>query len=104
MSNKYIHECRYNKISDQLCPVFSIKQILEDAEFNSFESLKVLKKVLSLLRLKYFKSLKFYFKKGGVILMEIIWDCNYNYYNILNSKCLPKYEFYRLDNSGFNFR
>jgi hypothetical protein len=59
MSNKYIHECRYNKISDQLCPVFSIKQILEDAEFNSFESLKVLKKVVSLLRLKYFKSLNF---------------------------------------------
>ena len=45
MSNQYIHECRYNKVSDRLCPVFTIQQILEDSEFDSSERVKVLKKV-----------------------------------------------------------
>jgi hypothetical protein len=46
------------------------------------------------------------FIKGGVILIEIIWNCNYD--SITN--CLPVYSFRRFDTkesntaSGFNFR
>ena len=46
--------------------------------------------------------------KGGVIQIEIIWNCNYD----LWSECFPKYEFSRFDMpykqtktaNGFNFR
>ncbi len=47
-------------------------------------------------------------KKGGVILIEIIWNCDYDF----SDTCLPKYSFTRFDypfkttktSSGFNFR
>lgn len=46
--------------------------------------------------------------KGGVILIEIVWNCDYDF----TSSCLPKYHFTRFDypfketksSSGFNFR
>lgn len=44
--------------------------------------------------------------RGGVILIEIIWECNFDFETL----CLPKYQFHRFDSkqtstaSGFNFR
>lgn len=44
--------------------------------------------------------------KGSVILIEIVWDCNFDF----ETSCLPKYQFHRFDTketetaSGFNFR
>lgn len=47
--------------------------------------------------------------KGGVIEININWDCNYDFYA---KKCIPQYTFNRMDvkfkkassSSGFNFR
>ena len=40
--------------------------------------------------------------KGAVIGIDIIWDCNLDW-NFMKH-CLPKYSFYILDSSGWNFR
>ncbi len=69
--------------------MFRISYIMEQAEHNETE------RYLMLL-------------KGGVIQIEIIWNCNFDLY----SKCLPIYSFTRFDlpfyetksASGFNFR
>lgn len=90
ITNEYIAQCVYDPIDDPYCPVFQIGDILTQAESDPNERIQML-------------------KKGGVIQIEISWNCDYDYYS---SKCQPKYSFYRFDlpfkesqtASGFNFR
>jgi hypothetical protein len=90
ITNEYIAQCIYDSIKDPYCPVFQIGDILSKAESDANERIQML-------------------RKGGVIQIEITWNCDYDYYS---SKCQPKYSFYRFDlpfkqsqtASGFNFR
>ena len=45
MTNTYIQNCIYNESTDSLCPVFSIDQILKQAESNHEERENILLKV-----------------------------------------------------------
>ncbi|XP_010156640.1 PREDICTED: P2X purinoceptor 7 [Eurypyga helias] len=75
--------CTYNKITSPLCPIFRLGYILQEAKEN-FSEMAV---------------------KGGIIAIEINWDCNLDswFYD-----CSPKYSFRRLDDKkispGFHFR
>ncbi|KFP96560.1 P2X purinoceptor 7, partial [Leptosomus discolor] len=75
--------CTYNKINSPLCPIFRLGDILQEAKEN-FSEVAV---------------------KGGIIAIEINWDCNLDswFYD-----CSPKYGFRRLDHRkiepGFHFR
>ncbi|XP_075023839.1 P2X purinoceptor 7 [Calonectris borealis] len=74
--------CTYNKITSPLCPIFRLGDILQEAKEN-FSEVAV---------------------KGGIIAIEINWDCNLDsFYD-----CSPKYGFRRLDDKkikpGFQFR
>ncbi|NXE72108.1 P2RX7 protein, partial [Cochlearius cochlearius] len=75
--------CTYNKITSPLCPIFRLGDILQEAKEN-FSEVAV---------------------KGGIIAIEINWDCNLDswFYH-----CSPKYDFRRLDDKkiqpGFQFR
>ncbi|KFV97825.1 P2X purinoceptor 7, partial [Fulmarus glacialis] len=74
--------CTYNKITSPLCPIFRLGDILQEAKEN-FSEVAV---------------------KGGIIAIEINWDCNLDsFYD-----CNPKYGFRRLDDKkiqpGFHFR
>ena len=90
VTNRYISDCSYDEDKDPLCPVFQLGYILARAETNETE------RFLMLL-------------KGGVIQVEVIWNCDFDLYN---RNCLPKYSFRRFDlpfhqtktASGFNFR
>lgn len=81
----YLKDCRYDPVSDPLCPVFQIGSIVEEAGVE-FDEVAV---------------------KGGVIQVLINWDCNLDF----DAKyCLPHYSFTRLDDpnvvlaKGWNFR
>ncbi|XP_069727062.1 P2X purinoceptor 7 isoform X2 [Phaenicophaeus curvirostris] len=75
--------CTYNKKTSPLCPIFRLGDILQEANQN-FPEVAV---------------------KGGIIAVEINWDCNLDswFYD-----CSPKYSFRRLDDKkitpGFHFR
>ncbi|NWW87716.1 P2RX7 protein, partial [Rhynochetos jubatus] len=75
--------CTYNKVTSPLCPIFRLGYILQEAKEN-FSEMAV---------------------KGGIIAIEINWDCNLDswFYD-----CSPKYSFRRLDDKkispGFHFR
>lgn len=89
ITNDFIAKCTYDNVRDSLCPVFTIQQILNEAEPNPKEQAQML-------------------LKGGVIQIGIDWDCNYD----LSNPCSLKYIFNRFDlpfnessaASGFNFR
>jgi P2X purinoceptor 4 len=88
----YLKSCHYNSESpvDRLCPVFRIGDIVSEAHRGrpnaSYDSIAIL---------------------GGVIAINIEWDCNLD--NSID-ECLPKYKFKRLDAEnakiakGSNFR
>ncbi|XP_009878584.1 PREDICTED: P2X purinoceptor 7 [Charadrius vociferus] len=75
--------CTYNKITSPHCPIFRLGDILQEANQN-FSEMAV---------------------KGGIIAIEINWDCNLDswFYD-----CSPKYDFHRLDDQkikpGFHIR
>jgi hypothetical protein len=77
----------YQKFQDPYCPVFQIGYILSKAEPDASEKYQMM-------------------IKGGVILIEIIWNCDFDF----KTTCLPTYHFRRFDTkesntaSGFNFR
>ena len=89
ISNNYISTCTYSQQRDPFCPVFLVDTILQEAEPNAAEREQML-------------------EKGGVVQVEISWNCNYD----RSEPCLPKYSFSRFDlpfaqasaASGFNFR
>ena len=72
---------------DSLCPIFQVKYIISQAETNLKDQYEML-------------------MKGGVILIEINWDCDLDFADV----CIPKYTFKRFDSTnsntatGFNFR
>ncbi|NWH62185.1 P2RX7 protein, partial [Geococcyx californianus] len=75
--------CTYNKKTSPQCPIFRLGDILQEANQN-FSEVAV---------------------KGGIIAIEINWDCNLDswFYD-----CSPEYGFRRLDDKkitpGFHFR
>ncbi|NXC42436.1 P2RX7 protein, partial [Penelope pileata] len=77
--------CTFNKITSPLCPIFRLGDILQEAKEN-FSEVAV---------------------KGGIIAIEIKWDCNLDSWFYF---CSPEYRFRRLDNKtrslypGFSFR
>lgn len=90
ITNEYIKTCTYEPHRDPFCPVFTVKEILNQAEPDIKERQKML-------------------KKGGLVRILIEWNCNYD---IFSRECLPKYSFDRFDvpykdkssASGYNFR
>ncbi|XP_068510058.1 P2X purinoceptor 7 [Anas acuta] len=85
ISPNFNSSCTFNKITSPLCPIFRLGDILQEAKEN-FSEVAV---------------------KGGVIAIEIKWDCNldsWSYY------CSPEYGFRRLDGKtrtqypGFSYR
>ncbi|KAM7310631.1 P2X purinoceptor 4 [Ixodes scapularis] len=81
----YLRNCRYDPLTDPLCPVFRIGDIVEKAGIE-FDEIAI---------------------KGGVIQILIDWDCNLDF---CLEACVPKYSFVRLDDpnvalsKGWNFR
>uniref|UniRef100_A0A8C3PX42 P2X purinoceptor n=1 Tax=Chrysolophus pictus TaxID=9089 RepID=A0A8C3PX42_CHRPC len=72
ISPKLNTSCKFNKVTDPLCPIFRLGDILQEAKEN-FSEVAV---------------------KGGIIAIEIKWDCDldrWSYY------CSPEYSFRRLD-------
>lgn len=86
-TNKYLQTCEYHIENDPYCPIFQLNYIISLAENDPNEVYQMM-------------------IKGGVILIEIIWNCDFDF----QSSCLPKYYFNRFDSkqtdtaSGFNFR
>ncbi|CAF1649979.1 unnamed protein product, partial [Didymodactylos carnosus] len=86
---KRLRTCLYHHITDRLCPIFRIGDLLNMVESDNNEKRQML-------------------KWGTVIRVKIDWICNLD--KSLD-KCLPKYSFGRLDtyeertfSHGFNFR
>ncbi|XP_028681326.2 P2X purinoceptor 7 isoform X2 [Erpetoichthys calabaricus] len=87
MNASSLKNCRYNKKTDPLCPVFRLGDIVKEAGEN-FTQMAI---------------------EGGIIGIQIEWDCNLD---ILLYKCIPQYQFRRLDERvdnktvmpGLNFR
>lgn len=81
----YLQHCRYDPVSDPLCPVFRIGDLVKEAGVD-FNEIAV---------------------KGGVIQILINWDCNLDFDEHF---CVPDYSFLRLDDpnvqlaKGWNFR
>ncbi|NWU55949.1 P2RX7 protein, partial [Dromas ardeola] len=77
------NSCTYNKTIFPLCPIFRLGDIIQEAK-QKFSEMSI---------------------KGGIIAIEIKWDCNLDswFYD-----CSPKYGFHRLDDNkimpGFHFR
>jgi cation transporter protein len=82
--------CRYHPITNNLCPIFRVGDLLDIVEPDDDER---------------FKMLKF----GAVVRIKIDWMCNLD---LGREKCKPEYSFGRLDSRsrdeqfsfGFNFR
>ena len=90
----YLHRCNYHPTDDPYCPVFRVGDIISLAEAPT-EPISD----------SHFRKMAV---KGGVITINIAWDCNFDY---KESKCKPSYAFKRLDTfngnslaSGYNFR
>ena len=87
ITNRYISQCMYTIDKDPFCPVFQVNYVLSLAEPDPKEKYQML-------------------IKGGVVLIEIIWNCNFDF----GGHCLPQYSFRRFDTkesntaTGFNFR
>ncbi|CAF0949069.1 unnamed protein product [Brachionus calyciflorus] len=87
ITNQYISKCKYHNINDPYCPVFQVDYILSMAEPDKKQKYQML-------------------IKGGVVVIDIIWECDFDF----NKQCLPKFGFRRFDTketntaSGFNFR
>ena len=88
ITNSYISQCLYDSVKDPYCPVFQVGYIVEKAEPDKEKAYYML-------------------HKGGVILIEILWNCDFD---LNRNKCKPVYSFRRFDASetntatGFNFR
>lgn len=88
-TNQVLSKCMYHPKNDPYCPIFLVKDILNEAEPDEQER-------------------KLMMMKGGVILVSINWQCNFD----KDSLCFPKFKFNRFDlqfskasaASGFNFR
>ncbi|CAD5125390.1 DgyrCDS13625 [Dimorphilus gyrociliatus] len=83
----YLRNCTYSSTSeiDRFCPIFELGTIAKYAKVD-YDEISI---------------------KGGVIAINIRWDCNLDY---SEKQCRPEYSFRRLDNKdvniakGLNFR
>lgn len=90
MTNDYIGNCFNDPVKDPYCPIFRVGDIMKAAEPDADERRQML-------------------EKGGVIQIEIQWNCNLD---VSFEKCKPVYNYERFDlkfglksaASGFNFR
>ena len=92
----YLRKCVYHHERNPYCPIFRLKDIVSLAETRNatieYDD-------------KWYETMAI---KGGVISIQIQWDCNFDHAEI---ECKPKYKFARLDNykgdtlaTGYNFR
>ncbi|XP_030624016.1 P2X purinoceptor 4a [Chanos chanos] len=87
INSSYLSQCVFNRKTDPDCPIFRLKDIVEEAQ-EDFQTMAV---------------------HGGVMGVHIRWDCDLD---MPKSWCVPKYAFRRLDNKdpdhnvapGYNFR
>uniref|UniRef100_A0A8C2H350 P2X purinoceptor n=1 Tax=Cyprinus carpio TaxID=7962 RepID=A0A8C2H350_CYPCA len=87
INNSYLTQCVFSRKTDPDCPIFRLKDIVEEAE-EDFQTMAV---------------------HGGVMGVQIRWDCDLD---MPQSWCVPRYTFRRLDNKdpennvapGYNFR
>lgn len=83
----YLKTCRYNNVSDPLCPVFRIGDIVRWSG-DDFEEVAV---------------------KGGVFRIKVRWNCDLDFGRTVHD-CRPEYKFLRVDDkeagnfNGLNFR
>ncbi|CAF1248073.1 unnamed protein product [Didymodactylos carnosus] len=75
MRPSYFTSCEYDEKHHRLCPKFRIRKILKLIESKSDEYEQM-------------------FHYGSLIEIKIIWKCNLD---LSIKKCIPKYEFFRLD-------
>ncbi|XP_065594796.1 P2X purinoceptor 7 [Cyrtonyx montezumae] len=85
ISPKLNISCKFNKVTSPLCPIFRLGDIIKEAKEN-YSEMAV---------------------KGGIIAIEIKWDCNLDSWS---HHCSPEYSFRRLDDktrthyTGFSFK
>ncbi|XP_031414524.1 P2X purinoceptor 4-like [Clupea harengus] len=87
INSSYLKHCVFNRSTDPECPIFRLKDMVEEAE-EDFQTMAV---------------------HGGVMEVQIRWDCDLD---MPGSWCVPRYNFRRLDNKdptntvspGYNFR
>uniref|UniRef100_A0A673GC42 P2X purinoceptor n=1 Tax=Sinocyclocheilus rhinocerous TaxID=307959 RepID=A0A673GC42_9TELE len=87
INSSYLTQCVFSRKTDPDCPIFRLKDIVEEAE-EDFQTMAV---------------------HGGVMGVQIRWDCDLD---MPQSWCVPRYTFRRLDNKdpennvapGYNFR
>ncbi|XP_074058389.1 P2X purinoceptor 6 [Macrotis lagotis] len=77
-NDTYFKGCRFDAVSNPLCPIFRLGDIVEAAG-GHFNELALL---------------------GGVVRIQISWDCDLDQQD---SRCQPSYSFW-LQQRGFNFR
>uniref|UniRef100_A0A674PPF2 P2X purinoceptor n=1 Tax=Takifugu rubripes TaxID=31033 RepID=A0A674PPF2_TAKRU len=101
MSDTYLKNC--HRKNDSLCPIFRLGDMVREAGEN-FQEMAVEKFFLRMMCLLFLNQ-----PQGGVIGIQIKWDCNLD---VVRSHCLPRYSFRRLDEKesnrtlypGLNFR
>lgn len=87
INSSYLTQCVFSRKTDPDCPIFRLKDIVEEAK-EDFQTMAV---------------------HGGVMGVQIRWDCDLD---MPQSWCVPRYTFRRLDNKdpennvapGYNFR
>ncbi|KAI2651467.1 P2X purinoceptor 4 [Labeo rohita] len=87
INSTYLTQCVFSRKTDPDCPIFRLKDIVEEAD-EDFQTMAV---------------------HGGVMGVQIRWDCDLD---MPQSWCVPRYTFRRLDNKdpennvapGYNFR
>ncbi|CAF1072379.1 unnamed protein product [Rotaria sordida] len=84
--------CRFNSDTDPRCPIFQIGYIIKKLQEKDRRI-----------------NLKALYNQGGLIQIEQIWKCNFDY-NVKNQECFPTYKFNLLQSGddklspGVNFR
>ncbi|XP_063068780.1 P2X purinoceptor 4a isoform X2 [Engraulis encrasicolus] len=87
INSSYLQDCVFSRSSDPECPIFRLKDMVDEAE-EDFQTMAV---------------------HGGVMGVQIRWDCDLD---LPHTWCVPRYNFRRLDNKdptntvspGYNFR
>ncbi|XP_041938938.1 P2X purinoceptor 4-like isoform X2 [Alosa sapidissima] len=86
VNSSYLEHCVFNRSTDPECPIFRLKDIIEEAE-EDFQTMAI---------------------HGGVMAFQIRWDCDLDW---ADRWCVPQYKFRRIDKhrggsvtTGYNFR
>jgi hypothetical protein len=110
----YLKTCHYHPINDPRCPIFRLGDIVHYAGENYDEMAKLGTSVRSVVRTLHLLQLICFIcsssgsGSGGVIEIQIKWECNLDFDSV--EACFPRYSFERLDirdaliSPGLNFR